>query len=153
MYDKTWNVIAFMNPDTAEIKLQSGYVNLFDINVVVADGSVLQLYDKVNSDLIFSISLPIKECVKIEADNYNIVNLPERWMMWMYNWWKVVYKDWMNVLFVSPTGHLYSELWLEWTYAYDREMNAILLTLYQYSDSYKNNPIKLWLKVVPMTEN
>jgi hypothetical protein len=68
--------------------------------------------------------------------------------MWMYNGWKVVYKDWMNVLFISPTCHLYSEVWLEWFYSYDREMEAVVLTLYQFENDA--NPIKVWFKVKPL---
>jgi hypothetical protein len=67
----------------------------------------------------------------------------------IYNGWKVVYKDGDNVLFISPTCDLYSEIWLEWTYDYDRELDAVLLTLYQLSDLSKSYPIKVWLKAEP----
>jgi hypothetical protein len=73
--------------------------------------------------------------------------------MWMFNWWKAVYKDWTNVLFASQTCHLYSELWLEWTYEYDRELDAVVLTLYQLSDLSKKYPIKVWFKVKSFLEN
>jgi hypothetical protein len=91
--------------------------------------------------------------VKFEADNYSIVDLPEIWRMGMFNWWRAIYKDGTNVLFSSPTCHLYSELWLEWTYDYDREMDAVVLNLYQLSDLSKSNPIKVWFKVKPFMES
>jgi hypothetical protein len=98
---------------------------------------------------VFSISVPISNCLKIDASNYSIVDLPQTWKMGMFNWWKAVYKDWNNVLFISPTYHLYSEIWLEWTYVYDREQGSLQLTLYQPSDLLKANPIKLLVKVKP----
>jgi hypothetical protein len=101
---------------------------------------------------VFSISVPVEKCLKIDAPNYNLVNLPETWKMGMFNWWKAVYKDWNNVLFMSPLSHLYSEIWLEWTYVYDREQDSLQLTLYQSSDLQKANPIKLWVKVKPYFE-
>jgi hypothetical protein len=73
--------------------------------------------------------------------------------MWMFNWWKAVYKDWTNVLFASQTCHLYSELWLEWEYSYDRWLGAVWLTLYQSYDWNKSSPIKVWFKVKSFTES
>ena len=152
MYDAGDEVIALMDPNTAEIKFQAWYIDSFDINVVVQNGTVLQIINKYGQKPIFSISLPMKECKILEAKWYNVVDLPEKWKMGMFNGWKAVYKDWTNVLFVSPTCHLYSELWLEWEYSYDREREAIILTLYQPSDLLKSNPIKLWFKVKPLVE-
>ncbi len=149
MYGKNWEVIALMDPDTAEIKIQSGYEDKYDIGVIIQNGLVLQLRDKKSKDSVFSISVPISNCLKIDASNYSIVDLPQTWKMGMFNWWKAVYKDWNNVLFISPTYHLYSEIWLEWTYVYDREQGSLQLTLYQPSDLLKANPIKLLVKVKP----
>jgi hypothetical protein len=85
--------------------------------------------------------------VKIEAaDVFKVVDLPENWNMWMFNWWKVVHKDWTNILIASPTCHLYSEFGLEWTYSYDRESDAVVLELYDPSDLQKTHRIKVWLK-------
>ena len=152
MYGKNWEVIALMNPDTAEIKLQTGYENKYEIGVIVQNGLVLQLRDKKSKDSIFSISVPVENCLKIDAPNYNVVDLPETWKMGMFNWWKVIYKDWNAILFLSPTYHLYSEIWLEWTYVYDREQDSLQLTLYQPSDLSRINPIKLLVKVKPYFE-
>jgi hypothetical protein len=79
--------------------------------------------------------------------------LPEKWKMGMFNWWKAIYKDWTNILFVSPSCYLYSELWLEGSYDYDRERDAVALTLYQLSDLSKKYPIKIWFKVKPFSAN
>lgn len=152
MYGKNWEVLALMNPDTAEIKIQSGYQNKYEVGVIVQNGLVLQLRDKISESSVFSISVPIDECLVKEAESYNIVTLPESWKMGMFNWWKSVTKDWNNVLFISPSCHLYSELWLEWTYVYDMGQNGMMLTLYQSSDLSKSNPIKLWVKVKPYFE-
>ncbi len=152
MYGKNWEVLALMNPNTAEIKIQTGYEDKYEVGVIVQNGLVLQLRDKKSKDSVFSISVPVENCLDIEAPNYGIVTLPENWKMGMFNWWKVVYKDWNNILFVSPTYHLYSEIWLEWIYAYDRVHNALQLTLYQPSDFMDANPIKLLLKVKPYFE-
>ena len=149
MYDKKNSVIALMNPDTAEINFQSGYANLYGIRVIVEDSAIIQVFDKKSNKSIFDISLPIKEMVKIEAENYDISDLSRSGRMWKFNGWKTVYKDWTNILLISPTGYLYSELWMEGEYLYDRELWAILLVLYQYSDLNKKNPIKIWLKVEP----
>jgi hypothetical protein len=97
--------------------------------------------------------LPTEECLKIEADNYKISKLPEVWMMWRFNWWNVISKDWTNILYISPSCYLYSELWLQWDYSYDRGLGAVLVTLYQYTDPKKKNPIKIWMKVKPFLEN
>jgi hypothetical protein len=93
------------------------------------------------------------ECVKFEADGYTIADLSEKWKMGEFNWWKVVYKDWENVLFVSKTCSLRSDYWLEWTYDYDRELDAVKLTLYQKNDISKKYPIKVRLKVEPFMAN
>jgi hypothetical protein len=66
-----------MNPNTAEIKIQTGYENKYDIGVIVQNGLVLQLRDKKSEDSVFSISVPVEKCLKIDAPNYNLVNLPE----------------------------------------------------------------------------
>ena len=152
MYDKNDEVIALLDPNTAEIKFQSGYVDNFDVKVSVKNSAVLNIYNKNSNETKFSVSLPTKKCVKIVADSYNIVKLPEDWRMWMFNWGQAVYKDWNIVLLASPTCHLYSELWLDWTYLYDSDNNAVLLTLYQPSDfEDRLSPIKVLLEINPFT--
>ena len=147
MYDKNDAVIALLNPDTSEIKIQSGYLNTYDVKVKVENSAVLYLYDKSSKINKFSVSIPTDSCVKIEAaDVFKVVDLPENWNMWMFNWWKVVHKDWTNILIASPTCHLYSEFGLEWTYSYDRESDAVVLELYDPSDLQKTHRIKVWLK-------
>ena len=153
MYDKNGGVLAMMDPDTAEIKIQEDYKDSYELKALVQDSPVVQVCNKETKDSVFSISIPTERCVKIEANNYKIVDLPVKWNMWMFNWWKAVYKDWTNVLFASQTCHLYSELWLEWTYEYDRELDAVVLTLYQLSDLSKKYPIKVWFKVKSFLEN
>ena len=66
-----------MNPDTAEIKIQSGYQNKYEVGVIVKNGLVLQLRDKISENSVFSISVPIDECLIKEAESYNIVTVPE----------------------------------------------------------------------------
>ena len=151
MYDKNNELMALMDSKTAEIKIQSGYQDSVNVKVVVQNSAVLQLYNNKakSNNLVFSIAIPMEKLMKIEAEWYAIKDLPDNGAMWMFNGWKAVYKDWENVLFISPTGHLYSELWLEWTYDYDRELESIILTVYQLSDIQKKNPIKLRLKVQP----
>ena len=150
MFSKNWEVMALMDPNTAEIKIQSWFNNSFEVRVNIGDKSVMQVVDKSTQESLFSIIIPTIECVKFEADGYSIADLPEKWKMGEFNWWKVVYKDWENILFASKTCNLRSEYWLEWTYDYDRELDAVLLTLYQKSDLYKKYPIKVWLKVKPL---
>lgn len=152
MYDKKWDTIALLDPDTAEIKMKSEYADSFGIRSVVTDGVVFQIYDKTTQDSVFSLSVPAQEC-RVEAEKYTVKELPEKWNMWMYNGWKVVYKDWINQLFISPTCHLYSEYWMEWTYNYDRWLQAIEMTLYLSSDTNKKNPIKVWMKAKPLAYN
>jgi hypothetical protein len=84
--------------------------------------------------------------VKIDAEGYEVRPLPEDWNMWMFNWWQVVYKEGNIVLLASPTCHLYSEYGLEWTYDYDPEREAVMLTLFEPSDVNRNSPIHVWLK-------
>ncbi len=153
MYGKNWEPMALMNPGTAEIKLQTWYEDSFEIRVLVENNSVLQVVDKTTQKPTFSIIIPSLECVKFEADGYTIADLPEKWKMGEFNWWKVVYKDWENVLFVSKTCSLRSDYWLEWTYDYDRELDAVKLTLYQKNDISKKYPIKVRLKVEPFMAN
>ena len=152
MYDKNWEVMALMNPDTAEINLQPNYKNDYEVVAEINDGVILRIYNKNTESSVFSISIPTEKCLKIEADTFNIMNLPLEWKMGVFNWWKSVYKDWTNMLFVSSSCYLYSELWLKWTYDYDRELDAVMLTLYQLSDLSKSSPIKLWFKVKPFVE-
>ena len=149
MYGKNWDSIASVDPDTAEIKINSWYKDDYEIRAIVEDGALLKIYDKKNNKSVFSLSIPAKECVKFEAKNFNVVDLPEKWKMGEFNWWKAVYNNWTNVLFASPTCHLYSEFWLEWTYDFDRELQAVVLTLYLPSDLTKKNPIKVWFKAKP----
>ena len=155
MYDKGWNVMALMDPVTAEIKFQTWYEDLFDVNVIVQNGVILQVYDKELQKSVFSISVPAEKCINFDANNYNydIVSLAEEWKMGMFNGWTAIYNKrwWDNILFVSPTCHLYSEVWLEWTYDYDIWLSAVVLTLYEPSDDLtKSNPIKVWFKVKPL---
>ena len=153
MYDKWWEVMALMNPDTAEINILSWYDLSYDVKVFVQNSSILQVYNTWTNEIMFSISIPTEKCLKVEADNYNVVDLPEVWKMWMFNGWKAVYKDWTIVLLISPTWHLYSEYWLEGSYDYDREIWAVELTLFELSDLGKSHPIKVWLKVEPFLWN
>ena len=152
MYDIDDSVIALMNPDTAEIKIQTGYKDSFKVNVKVENSAVLYVYDKNNKTNKFSVSIPTDSCVKIESDSdsYNVVELDKDWNMWMFNGWKIVYNsNGDNVLIASPTCHLYSEYGLEWTYEYDVGLDAVKLTLYEPSDIHKLNPIRVWLKTKP----
>jgi hypothetical protein len=91
--------------------------------------------------------------LKIEAENYTVADLPKYWNMWMFNGWMVVHKDWNNILLASPTCHLYSEYGLEWTYSYDRESDAVVLTLYEPSDIEKSSPIRVRLKTKTFLPN
>ena len=75
MYDKDDSVIALMDPDTGEIKIQPGYKDLFDINVKIQDNTVLELKNKDTKKTVFSIHFPIKNIIKIEAEHYSISNL------------------------------------------------------------------------------
>jgi hypothetical protein len=77
MYDKNSEVIALMDPNTAEIKIQSGYEDLYDVSVSVTNSAVLNVYDKNTKENKFSISLPSKKCVSLEAESFDIVGLPE----------------------------------------------------------------------------
>ncbi len=153
IYDKNDKVMALINPDTAEIKFQPWYEDKYGVRVDVQDSLVLQIFDKKsqNQNSIFSIYLPVEECSNIDVGNYRKENLDEVWKMGMFNWWTVIFdKDWNNVLFISPTCHLYSEWWLEWEYSYDSWNKYLKITLYQKSDLKENNPIKLLLKVKPL---
>jgi hypothetical protein len=95
------------------------------------------------------------DCSNIDVGNYFVKHdLPKVWNMGMFNWWKAVYdKEWNAMLLVSPTCHLYSELWMEWIYGYDKAKDALSLMLYQSRDVQKKNPIKLLLKVNPLKLN
>ena len=53
-------------------------------------------------------------------------------------------------MYASSTCHLYSDLSLEWIYDYDRELDAVALTLYVPSDLSKSSPIKVWVKIKPL---
>ena len=153
IYDKNEKVMALMNPDTAEIKFMSWYDKKYDVRVVVEDTLVLQIYDKITWSSIFSIYLPVEDCSVIDVGNYKMSDLKKNWNMWMFNWWRVVYREWVNVLLISPTCHLYSEWWLKWTYRYDVWSESLSVVLYASSDINENNPIKLLLKVKPLNLN
>jgi len=116
---------------------------------VVQDSLVLQLYNKKEDVSVFSISVPSEKCVKLEADNYNVVDLSPNWKMWLFNWGKAIHKDWTNLLFTSPRCQMYSEIWLEWDYEFDQERQAVLITLYPELGLSKGNPIKVWFKARP----
>jgi hypothetical protein len=47
------------------------------VRAIVQNGVTLKVYNKSDQKSIFTISIPAKECVKFEADNYSIVDLPE----------------------------------------------------------------------------
>ena len=150
MYNIDDSVIALMNPNTAEITIQTGYKDSFEINVKVENSAVLYVYDKINKVNKFSVSIPTDSCVKIESDNHKVVDLDKEWNMWMFNGWKIVYNsNWDNVLMASPTCHLYSEYGLNGDYSYDIWLDAVKLTLYEPSDIQHMNPIFVWLKTKP----
>ena len=152
MYDKDNSVMALMDPNTAEIKIQPGYEGLISIRVKVQDNTILELYNNDTKKVVFSIRVPIKELVKIEGDSYSVSSLPESWNMWIFNWWKAVYrKGETPILYISPTWHLFSELWMEWEYSYDRELQAAMFTLYKSSELHKKNPVKVWVKAEPFS--
>ena len=152
MYDSNDAVVAILDPDTAEIVLQSWYVDTYDIKATVEDTLTLNVCNKSSKKDTFSVALPIDEIIKIEADGYTLADLPKNWWMWMYNGWKVLYKDGINVLMISPTGHLYSEFWLEWLYEYDKWTKTLIVTLYQRSDVAKKYPIKIRIKAEPLVQ-
>lgn len=149
LYDSDDSVMALIDPNTAEIVLQSGYRDSHEIKVWVDDSAIIKFYNKEKKRDVFGIYLPIKELVDLKADSYVITSIPEKWKMWMFNWGKVVSKDGDYILLISPTGHLYSDRSLEWTYKYDIGLNALEFVLYQPSDKNKNNPIKVWVRVQP----
>ncbi|MBQ5944884.1 hypothetical protein IJL65_00275 [bacterium] len=68
MYDKDDSVIALMNPDTAEIKLQSGYEDIYQVNVNVVNSAVLHVCNKQTRENKFSVSIPTDSCLNIEAE-------------------------------------------------------------------------------------
>ena len=153
MYDTDESVIALLNPDTSEITIQTGYVDSYEVNVKVINSAVLHVCNKSTKEAKFSVSIPTDSCLKIEAENYTVADLPKDWNMWMFNGWMVVHKDWNNILLASPTCHLYSEYGLEWTYSYDRESDAVVLTLYEPSDIEKSSPIRVRLKTKTFLPN
>lgn len=147
-YDKNDELMALMNPDTAEIVVQTWYENMLEFNVKVEDSASIEIYNKETNSVVFSIVIPTQTLVKYEVSNiYKVDELAEGWNMWMYNGWKVVHRDGQNILYIAPNGHLYSDYSLEWTYSYDREQNAIKLVLHEFNK--ENNQIIVWLKVEP----
>jgi hypothetical protein len=55
--------------------------------VKVENSAVLYVYDKSSKTNKFSVWIPTDSCVKIEAaDVFKVVDLPENWNMWMFNW-------------------------------------------------------------------
>ena len=148
LYDKNDEVIALMDANTAEIKVQDWYKDKVTMEVRVDDASHIWIFN--DDKLVFSISLPTKEFVKLEvSDKYLVKDISNDWTMWIFGGWKVVAKDWIDILYISNDWYLHSEIWLEWTYEYDRELQSIKLTLYLWEDLKKINPIKVWLKVDP----
>ncbi len=149
LYDSNDSVIALINPDTAEITLQSWYKDIYEIRVWVEDSAIIKFYNKNSKKYVFSLSFPIEQFIDIKADGYMVIDLPKNWNMWMYNGGKAVYKDGVVVLLISPTWHLYSDFSLEWTYKYDNGLKAIRLELYLPADTKHKSPIIVWVKVEP----
>ncbi|MBO7505339.1 hypothetical protein J6T66_04320 [bacterium] len=78
MYDKDDSVIALLNPDTSEIKIQSNYKDKYDVKVKVENSAVLYVYDKESNVSKFTVSIPTEECINIEVGNgYEVTDLPE----------------------------------------------------------------------------
>jgi len=75
MYDKNGEVMALMDPKTAEIKIQSEYKDSVDVKVMVQNSAVLQMYNKKTDSLVFSIALPMEKLIKIEADGFTVKDL------------------------------------------------------------------------------
>ena len=150
MRDATDEIVATMNPDTAEIVIEPG--SNYEVNATVEDSLVIHVCNKNSKKDTFDISLPIQEIIKIEAEWYTISDIPQMGWMWKFNGWQVIHKDGNNVMIIAPSGHLYSELWLQWSYAYDMWMKALMFTFYQNSDLDKKYPIKIWLRAEPLIE-
>jgi len=70
-------VIASVDPDTAEIKIQPEFQNTYGIVAKVDDSLLFQIYDENKEKSVFSITIPTTDCIKIEAENYNVLDLPE----------------------------------------------------------------------------
>jgi hypothetical protein len=78
MYNKDDSVIALLNPDTSEIKFQSGYEDNFDIIVKVENSAVLYVHDKQTNENKFSVSIPTDKCANIMVEEpYKLDQLPE----------------------------------------------------------------------------
>lgn len=145
--DKDGKVMATLDSDTGELKIDDAYSDSVNLEIRVDKSASLWLYN--DDALVFDIVLPIQSVLKIEAENYSKVDIPENWKMGMYNWWIWIAQDGNIILYISKSGNLYSEIWLVWQYEYDRELQANKLTLYQWTDIEKINPIIVWLKVEP----
>lgn len=153
IYDTKDNVIALINPSTAEIVIQDGFKDKYEVKVDVEDSTRFRVCDKSSGKSISKLSIPVKRLVDIDVNNYTVIDLPLEWRMWMFNGWKAVLdNDKSYILLISPKGQLYSEKWMEWLYSFDRERNAVLLTLYSKVDVNKKSPIKVWLEVEPLIE-
>jgi hypothetical protein len=77
MYDTDESVIALLNPDTSEITIQTGYVDSYEVNVKVINSAVLHVCNKSTKEAKFSVSIPTDSCLKIEAENYTVADLPK----------------------------------------------------------------------------
>ena len=148
MRDANDEVVATINPDTAEIVIEPW--SNYEVNATVEDSLVIHVCNKNSKKDTFDISLPVEEIVKIEAEWYTVSDIPSNGWMWKFNGWKAIHKDGNNVMIIAPSGHLYSELWVQWSYAYDMWMKALMFTFYQNSDLDKKYPIKIWLRAEPL---
>ncbi|MDR2415347.1 MAG: hypothetical protein LBD75_01720 [Candidatus Peribacteria bacterium] len=101
-------------------------------------------------ELMFNITLPTKEVVAIVAPNFTITPLQDE-SFGIFNKGNVVHRNGENLLFVAPSGQIYTEKNLIGTYTYNTEQQTIS---YRFKESLSTttDTIDITIKVQPFQQ-
>lgn len=129
LYSKDNKQIASLNWENWEIELKPEYKWKVTERVDLSQWfPVIKLIEEDNQ--LFEIIIQPEILIKTEVYQWNIINL--EWNnYWMFNWGQAIMKDNKPILYIAPTGTIYTTENLQWDYIFNKSDETISYKIYE----------------------
>ncbi|MDR2191132.1 MAG: hypothetical protein LBP53_08465 [Candidatus Peribacteria bacterium] len=108
---------------------------------------IIQVYN-LEGTLMFTITLPTQQLVAVEAPAYTSTTIDDS-SFGIFQGGKAIHRNGENMLFVAPTGQIYSDKNLYGTYAYHPDQQTISYLFKESALSPESDTITITIKIAP----
>ena len=129
LYSKDNKQIANLNWANWEIELKPEYKWKVTERIDLSQGfPVIKIIEGDNQ--LFEIIIQPEKLIKTEVYQWSLINL--EWNnYWMFNWGQAIMKDNKPILYIAPTGTIYTTENLQWDYIFNKSDETITYKIYE----------------------